>query len=250
MILSKKHKFLYIKGRKVASTSMEVMLSAICGSEDIITPITPIDELQRLKSKGRSAQNYGADEAQLDEYLKKLLSAELAQVGEMKAPKGNYNNHMSYSRIKNLYGEIPDDYLVFAVDRCPYRKLISKANMKLNFQKYKKSGTQMTTSPEDIKAQISEIIETDDLKTVKNINLYRDKSGKLMAKILKYENLAAEIDRLMAELNISDYPKMEHLKKGLSSNNLDLNDYFTKEQIKIINDEYHDEFEAYGYEML
>ena len=122
--------------------------------------------------------------------------------------------------------------------------------MKLNFQQYKKSGTQMTTSPEDIKAQISEIIETDDLKTVKNINLYRDKSGKLMAKILKYENLAAEIDRLMAELNISEYPKMEHLKKGLSSNNLDLNDYFTKEQIKIINDEYHDEFEAYGYEML
>lgn len=44
MILSKEHKFVFIKGRKVAGTSVEVFLSEICGKNDIITPITPIDE--------------------------------------------------------------------------------------------------------------------------------------------------------------------------------------------------------------
>ncbi len=44
MILSKLHKFLFLKGRKVAGTSVEVFLSGICGPEDVITPITPIDE--------------------------------------------------------------------------------------------------------------------------------------------------------------------------------------------------------------
>ncbi len=48
MILSERHRFVFIKGRKVAGTSTEMALAALCGPDDIITPISPIDERARL----------------------------------------------------------------------------------------------------------------------------------------------------------------------------------------------------------
>ena len=65
MIISKSNKFVFIKGRKVAGTSIEAGLSMLCTSDDILTPITPIDELLRLKTKGLMTQNYGAKTANL-----------------------------------------------------------------------------------------------------------------------------------------------------------------------------------------
>jgi len=40
MIISHKHKFIFIKTRKTAGTSLEVYLSQYCGDDDIITPFT------------------------------------------------------------------------------------------------------------------------------------------------------------------------------------------------------------------
>jgi len=40
MIISHKHKFIFLKSEKTAGTSLEVSLASVCGSEDIITTIT------------------------------------------------------------------------------------------------------------------------------------------------------------------------------------------------------------------
>ena len=44
MIISHKHKFIFLKVQKTAGTSMEIALSEHCGAGDILTPLHPDDE--------------------------------------------------------------------------------------------------------------------------------------------------------------------------------------------------------------
>ena len=58
MIISHRHRFIFIKPKKVAGTSIEISLSRICGPEDVLTPLGAKDEKQRQMWANRSSQNY------------------------------------------------------------------------------------------------------------------------------------------------------------------------------------------------
>ena len=58
MIISHLHKFIFIKTKKTASTSIEVGLSGICGPRDSITPLMQPDEARRRKMGYRGMQNF------------------------------------------------------------------------------------------------------------------------------------------------------------------------------------------------
>jgi hypothetical protein len=56
MILSHEHKFIFLRTKKTAGTSIELALSELCGPDDIITPLTREDEARRTGRRG--AQNW------------------------------------------------------------------------------------------------------------------------------------------------------------------------------------------------
>jgi hypothetical protein len=58
MILSKKHNFIFLKTSKTAGTSFEIALSKFLGDDDIITPISPEDEVLRAGLGFRGPQNH------------------------------------------------------------------------------------------------------------------------------------------------------------------------------------------------
>ena len=58
MIISHRHKFIFLKTSKTAGTSIEIALSQICGEEDVITPLAKEDEELRRLLSCRSSQNY------------------------------------------------------------------------------------------------------------------------------------------------------------------------------------------------
>ena len=58
MIISHKHKFIFVKTRKTAGTSLEIGLSEHCGAQDVITPISPKDELLRASLGFRGVQHH------------------------------------------------------------------------------------------------------------------------------------------------------------------------------------------------
>ena len=63
MIISHKHKFIFIKTRKTAGTSIELFLSRFCGPEDIITPF------QSPENERNYSKNYFKKEIDLHSYI-------------------------------------------------------------------------------------------------------------------------------------------------------------------------------------
>lgn len=250
MILSKKHKFVFVKGKKVAGTSLEVLLSSICGPEDIITPITPIDELYRIKNSRRFAQNYGAKIDAHNDFISSFKTLPKNEIINIKKPKSTFYNHMPYCEILNLYEKISCDWIVFAVERCPYQKIISFANWQLNLEQYKKNGKPMASNFEVLKRQVYKLIENGNLTKVKNIDLYKDDEGFVKTQILRYERLEKDIEGLMSKLGINKYPKLQHFKKGMHAIKIDLHDILSSDQLKEINHLFKEEFELFGYEMF
>lgn len=57
MIISYKHKFVFVKTTKTAGTSVEIALARHCGDDDVITKIAPEDEKIKLDQGIRGRQN-------------------------------------------------------------------------------------------------------------------------------------------------------------------------------------------------
>ena len=119
MIISHKHKFIFIKTRKTAGTSVEGYLSKLCGSEDVITPINP-------PIKGHLPQNYKG----YFPFYKELLESNskkdrLITWGDFKSKK-KYYNHIPAWRVKLRVGnKIWNTYHKFTIERNPFEKSIS-----------------------------------------------------------------------------------------------------------------------------
>ena len=61
MIASHAHRFVFVKTRKTAGTSLEIALSRHCGPDDIVTRISPEDEELRAAAGGVGPQNDDTD---------------------------------------------------------------------------------------------------------------------------------------------------------------------------------------------
>jgi len=254
MIFSKKHKFLFLKGRKVAGTSFEVALSKICGAEDIITPITPIDERHRIDLGCRHAQNFGADPEKLKAYIDAVKTASPDQIFRLKKPKGSFENHCTFDQAWDLIGEALNGHRVIAIARNPYQKILSALNHLAVFNDYKKSGQSMHASRHQLQEKLAlflvKLIKKSYSKNISLYSLSRHVNIPLKVEYLKFEDLQAELNRFLVSLKIEEVVTLPHLKKGLNLPPEAILEIADSEQLAIINDYFDDEFTAFGYQKL
>lgn len=248
MILSKRNKFIFIKGRKVASTSTEIVLSQLAGADDVITPITPIDEYYRLINHNVHAQNYGAELNELESYKANLLSAKSFE--KLKPPAGAYYNHMPLQEVIELSGIKLAEYKLVYVERCPYRKILSLANMRCCFHKYVANGEQMTSDLTSLKQALEKVFENGDFKRVRNIDLYRSRESPKLTHILNYNTIEEDISNFVKGLGFAAPKSLPHAKKGMLSERFDIKGIFTKKQLQQVNDYFLDEFESFKFPII
>lgn len=90
MIISHQHRFIFIKTRKTAGTSIEVYLSALCADSDVLTPIVPVEA-------GHQPRNHAG-----------------------------FSNHIPAYQVREQVGpEIWNSYFKFCVERSPWDKSLS-----------------------------------------------------------------------------------------------------------------------------
>ena len=160
MILSHKHRFIFIKTTKTGGTSIEVDLNKILGDLDIATPIFPVVE-------GHKPQNFERG------FLKK-----------------NFYNHMSASEVRKVVGkDIFHSYFVFCIEREPVDKCISHYSMLRNSPHHNGNYRNLTFD-QYVEKKIFPI------DTYKYLD---DNRNLLVNRILKYEYLRDEIEEV-AEL--------------------------------------------------
>lgn len=119
MILSHRHRFIFIKTVKTAGTSLEIALSRYCGPDDVITPILyPEDNRLRRDLGGRGAQHYRIPWSR--------HSAGEKVTALLKRRRIAFYNHCSARMVRNrIDPEIWRRYFKFCVERNPWDKAIS-----------------------------------------------------------------------------------------------------------------------------
>lgn len=110
MIVSHKHRFIFIKTRKTAGTSLEVALSGLCGPEDIVTEVRPPvpGHIPRNHS-GFSGHNKSSDiksqlpDEQWDKYFKFCFE------------RNSYDKSISAYKWRRTQSGFKDSFTVFCI---------------------------------------------------------------------------------------------------------------------------------------
>jgi hypothetical protein len=119
MILSHRHRFIFIKTFKTAGTSLEIALSRYCGPDDVITPILyPEDNRLRRELGYRGQQHYHIPWSR--------HSAGEKVTALLKRRRIAFFNHCSARMVRNrIDPDIWRSYFKFCVERNPWDKAVS-----------------------------------------------------------------------------------------------------------------------------
>jgi hypothetical protein len=88
------------------------------------------------------------------------------------------------------------------------------------------------------------------IELARNIDLYRDKSGRLVASQMRYDNIVGDFTEFLQRLGVASTPAIPHAKKGLMFDTVDPGDYFTRDQLDAINEKFAEEFQTFGYAQI
>jgi hypothetical protein len=120
VILSHKHKFIFIKTCKTAGTSLEIALSKYCGEDDIITPISSVDEEVRRSLGYRGPQHYlkPVAEYSFGDYVTRIRKRQ---------PVSKFFNHIWAKDIRRqVPADVWDSYFKFSIVRSPFDRAVSR----------------------------------------------------------------------------------------------------------------------------
>jgi hypothetical protein len=227
MILSHKYRFIFIKTAKTAGTSIEVFLSNHCGPQDIVTPIVPPLE-------GHQPRNYEGFINPIPDILErpdKLFSA----LRHTMTSCTKFYNHMPAHEVKNrVPASIWNGYFKFCVERNPWDKVLShyymhatRAGGALSLDEYLACGRFPINHFRYMDRSVAKII---------------------VNRIIRFENLHAELGDVFGQLNIPfDGTLPVTAKSEYRADRRPYQEVLNDQQRQIVEQTFRKEIELHGY---
>jgi hypothetical protein len=228
MILSHKHKFIYIKTIKTASTSVEAALSTVCGPDDVIT--VAADRLMKYRTGDVKAQNYKLDHPAVPK--QKLWRRLLGRPIRYYHPEIGYYEHMPAWRVKTYVGDsIWNSYYKFSFERNPWDRQVS-------FYAYK-------TRDKNPKPDFSSFNRDKRKAYVQNYELYSINGEIALDFIGRYENLEEDFKKVVERLGLSG--ELSLPKANASERPSSYREFYTNDSRDMIGSWYKREIDLFGY---
>ncbi|MDX2265972.1 MAG: sulfotransferase family 2 domain-containing protein [Hyphomicrobiales bacterium] len=228
MIVSHEHKFIFLKTRKTAGTSVELALSAICGPEDIITPVSERDEAMR---QGRGPQNW-------DVNFNPWWKTQARRVGlfsKGRKHRGHYYNHMTSAEAKARLGDaVWRRYFKFAIARNPWDRQVS-------FYRWR-TKTAETPMP------FAEFMASERRARRNNHEVFMIGGALAVDALVRYEALANDLAAALAQAGVTQPLNLPRAKAVASSEKRPYREYYTGETRARVAAWYAPEIAAAGYE--
>lgn len=135
MIASFSRNFIFIKTKKTAGTSAEIILGSWCSEEDICTPIGPASAELMRRSLGGLPRNFTPDregEARLHAAIESGNQRTIRERRRATKVLRQFGSHESARTVRSALPELWERAFKFAVERHPYEKCVSQAYMRVS----------------------------------------------------------------------------------------------------------------------
>ena len=219
MVISHKHRFIFIKTRKTAGTSIEVFLSGVCGEQDVLLPLRPPEA-------GHRPRNYDKDCFRND--------------------TGGFRNHMPARQVRALVpAEVWDNYFKFCVERNPWDKSLSH----YHFIKGRYRSARDMTLDDYCAVHPPQGHKSNPYSMASDFGNYTDAGGKwLVDRVLRYESLDEELAQVFKQLGIPFNGTLKpHAKSDYRKDRRHYSEVLSAAQAEKIRHFFWREIGAFGY---
>ncbi len=224
MILSHRHRFIFVRTRKTASSSTEIALSSVTGPDDVLTPIME----EHLRPE-HGAKNYVVPWSKRTPYGRFRTA-----FGSRKAKYLGYHNHITAAEIRALAGEaVWDGYFKFAVERNPWDRQVSHYHWELRKKAEPPSFETFLRTP-SLKPQMS------------NWQIYTIDDRIAVDRVIAFDRLEAGLAEVADQLGIAPLPALGRAKSDTRQRR-DYRDYYTDETRALVGRWYEREIDAFGF---
>ena len=211
-VISFQHRFIFVKARKVAGTSVEAFLRTLTGPDDVVTRFTPRDE-HYCASRGWYSKNYakhsGDEQRYTDLVLAERFDEALAYGRKMRK---RIDSHMKARDIRRRIGRRTfNEFFKFCVVRDPYSWLVSQSGFDRN--RYHE-GQDNVLALNDLRERIREKLLRRDFLSRSNHAYYTIGRRLAVDRLVRFEHLQEDLAAVLEQLNIDARVDVPRLKEN------------------------------------
>ncbi|MEM1141221.1 MAG: sulfotransferase family 2 domain-containing protein [Pseudomonadota bacterium] len=227
MIVSHKHRFIFIKTHKTAGSSLEVALARECGPQDIVS------HMEDNLASGLP-RNYGPTSALGSLYnrhklVRKLIDRHSPMLGAF------YYEHMPATRVRELVGDdVWRSYYKFCFERNPWDKVVS-------YYLWKKEG-QGKHQPE-----FERYVTTKSHRLPVDSRLYFDDDRMLVDQVFEFRELSTALAALRSKLGLALPEPLPREKTGLATQREPYTSFYSEETKALVAQLFAREIKLMGY---